>query len=161
MFSSKGNQYLLFILTSLLIYSCSESTEPDNTINQLIPLKIGNTWNYSRTVYDSSGFVLYNWNINSSIQRDTIINYTNWYGFTDAPGSVYFTNKSDGYWALQTIVPNYFPNDTSYILYKYPTEVGDIYGSPESPKEVVAVDETLTVQAGNFKVIHTITTYPL
>ena len=96
MFSSKGNQYLLFILTVLLIYSCSESTEPDNSINELIPLKIGNTWNYSRTVYDSSGFVLYTWNINSSIQRDTIINYTKWYGFTDAPASMYFKNKFDG-----------------------------------------------------------------
>jgi hypothetical protein len=73
MFSSKGIQYLLFILSLLLICSCSESTEPDNSIPELIPLKIGNTWNYSRTVYDSSGFVHYTDNIISSVQRDTII----------------------------------------------------------------------------------------
>jgi len=122
-------------------------------------LKIGNTWNYSRTVYDSTGFVLYTWDINSSIQRDTIINYTKWYGFIDAPGSVYFTNKSDGYWALQTKVPEYFPNDTSYIVYKYPTQVGDIYGNPETPREVISVDEMITVSAGEFEVIHIITTF--
>jgi hypothetical protein len=151
MFSSKRNMYLLFILTSLLIYNCSESTGPDDSLNELIPLKIGNTWNYTRTVYDSSGIVLYTWNINSSIQRDTIINYNKWYGFTDAPASVYFTNKSNGYWALQTIVPNYFPNDTSFIVYKYPTQVGDIYGDPEKPREVVSVDEMITVLLANLR----------
>lgn len=159
MFSSKGSQYLLFIFTSLLIYSCSESTEPDNSVNKLIPLKIGNTWNYSRTVYDSSGFVYYTDNIISSVQRDTIINYTKWYGFTDAPGSIYFTNKSNGYWALQTIVPNYFPHDTSFVIYKYPTHAGDVYGSTIIPREVVSINEMLTVPAGNFEVIHIITTY--
>lgn len=159
MFSSKGNQYLLFIFTSLLIYSCSESTEPDNSITELIPLKIGNTWNYIRTVYDSTGTVEYTENNNSSVERDTIINYIKWFGFTDAPASVYFTNKSGGYWALQTVVPNYFPYDTSFIIYKYPTQVGDIYGDLESPREVIAVDEMIIVPAGEFKVIHIITTY--
>ena len=160
MFSLKVNHFLLLsLLSSILLLSCSDPTEPNSSPSVLIPLKIGNTWNYSRTVYDSLGFVLYTWNINSSIQRDTIINYTKWYGLTDAPGSVYFTNKSDGYWALQTIVPNYFLNDTSYIIYKYPTQVGDIYGDPETPREVEAVDEMITVPAGEFKVIHLITTY--
>jgi len=160
MFSLKVNHFLILsLLSSILLLSCSDPTEPNSSPSVLIPLKKGNTWNFSRTVYDSSGFVVYTWNINSSIQRDTIINYTKWYGFTDAPGSAYFTNKSDGYWALQTIALPYFPNDTSYILYKFPTEVGDIYGSPESPKEVVAVDELILVSAGEFEVIHIITTF--
>lgn len=160
MFSLKVINFLLILLLSSTIFlSCSESTEPDNSINELIPLKIGNTWNYIRTVYDSLGSVLYTDNINSSVERDTIINYIKWFGLTNAPGSVYFTNKSNGYWALQTIALPYFPNDTSYIVYKYPTEVGDIYGDPETPREVISVDEMITVPAGKFNVIHLITTF--
>jgi len=160
MFSLKLIHSLLFILLlSILILRCSEPTEPNSSPSVIIPLKIGNTWNYSRTVYDSTGFVYYTDNIISSVQRDTIINYTKWYGFTDAPGSVYFTNKLDGYWALQTIAYPYFPNDTSFIVYEYPAHVGDIYGSPNSPREVVSVDEHITVSAGEFEVIHIVTTF--
>jgi hypothetical protein len=159
MFSFKGNSYLLFILASLLIYNCSESTEPDDFIKELIPLKVGNTWNYTRTVYDSVGVILYTENIISEVQKDTIINTIKWFGYTDVPASVYFTNKSNGYWLFQKAIPNYFLNDTSFVVYKYPTQVGDIYGDPETPMEVLSVDEMITVPAGKFKVIHLITTF--
>jgi hypothetical protein len=159
MFSSKRNLYLLFILSALLICSCSESTEPDNTINQLIPLKIGNTWNYSRTVYDSTGTVEYTENINSSVEKDTSIEGIKWYGYSDVPAGIYFTNKSNGYWAFVKANTGNFLNDTSLLVYKYPTKVGDIYGDPETPREVISLDEKITVPAGEFKVIHLITTY--
>jgi hypothetical protein len=159
MFSSKRNLYLLFILSALLIYSCSESTEPDNTINQLIPLKIGNTWNYSRTVYDSTGTVEYTENINSSVEKDTSIDGIKWYDYTDAPTGIWYTNKSNGYWIYLEAITGYVLNDTSYIIYKYPTHIGDVYGVPEMTREVVSIDQEISVPAGNFKVIHIITTY--
>jgi hypothetical protein len=159
MFSSRKNLLLLIPLLKIVFYGCSEPTDIDDPMHELIPLNMGNTWNYSRTVYDSSGVVEYTENINSMIQRDTIFNNNKWYGFTDTPSSMYFMNKYDGYWALQTIVPNYFPNDTSFIIYKYPTEVGEIYGDDEAPREVVSVDELIIVPAGEFKTIHIVTNY--
>jgi len=160
MFSLKViNILLLLLLSSTIFLSCSESTEPDDFMKELIPLKVGNTWNYTRTVYDSVGVILYTENIISMVQKDTIINHIKWFGYTDVPASVYFTNKSNGYWSFQKAVPNYFLNDTSFVVYKYPTQVGDIYGDPETPKEVISVDEMITVPAGKFKVIHLITTF--
>ncbi|MDH3269448.1 MAG: hypothetical protein OEM46_11405 [Ignavibacteria bacterium] len=160
MFSSKGNQYLLFILTSLVIYNCSESTEPDNSISELIPLKIGNTWNYNRTVYDSTGAVIYDENITSTVEKDTTINGIEWFDYNDVPAGIWFTNKSTGYWAFVNASTGNFLNDTSFIVYKFPTQVGDLYDIPGSTVEVIAIDEIVLVPAGKFKIIHLVSTYP-
>jgi hypothetical protein len=154
MFSSKGNQYLLFILAALLIYSCSESTESDNSITELIPLKIGNKWNYEYTAYDSTGTVNFQGNSTSSVDRDTMINSVSWYGYGVDFSGVWNINKSDGYWVFVKAESNYFMNDSSWIVYKFPTNVGDVYRSQEYPVEVLSVDEWISVPAGNFKTIH-------
>jgi len=159
MFSSQGNQYLLFILTALLIYGCSEITEPDNSINELIPLKIGNTWNYKMTSYDSTGVILYYEDINSSIDKDTTINGLKWYGYNSMPPGIWYINKSDGYWTFVKGGTGNILNDTSLVVYKYPTQVGEIYGVTETLREVISVDEIITVPAGEFKVIHLLTTF--
>lgn len=154
MFSSKGNQYLLFILTSLLIYSCSESTEPDSSNFNLVPLAIGNQWKYKMTTYDSTGSVINQQSGTRTIDVDTIINGVTWYRYAyDFPG-VWNTNKSDGYWQFLEADTLWFRNDTSWIEYKFPTSVGDVYGNPEYPKEVVSVSDRISVPAGIFKVIH-------
>ena len=159
MFSSKGNLYLLFILTSLLIYSCSETTEPDNSTTQLIPLKIGNIWTYTRTVYDSTGTVQYTENINSSVEKDTSINGLKWFGYSDVPAGIWHTNKSNGYWAFVAANYGYSLNDTTMIIYKFPSQVGDVYDIFEIRREVAAIDENILVPAGRFKVIHLVDTY--
>lgn len=159
MFSSKGNLYLLLILASFLVYDCSEPTEPDNSINELIPLKIGNTWNYKMTDYDSNGVVLYYEDITTSITRDTTISSLKWYGYNNSPSGIWYTNKTDGYWTFVKGGTGNVLNDTSLLAYKYPTQVGDIYGNSDTPREVLSIDEIITVPAGTFKVIHIITTY--
>ena len=159
MFSSKGTQYLLFILTSLLLFSCSNSTEPDETINELIPLKIGNKWNYKMTIYDSLGSISYREDITTSIDRDTFINGIKWYGYNTPPTRIWHTNKSDGYWTFVKAGTGNVVNDTSLLVYKYPTQVGDVYGNPDMPREVVSVDEEITIPAGKFKAIHLVTTF--
>jgi hypothetical protein len=159
MFSLKRNPYLLFIFASLLIYNCSDTTEPGDSIIQLIPLKISNTWNYKMTSYDSTGTVSYYEDITSSIDKDTIIHGLKWYGYNSVPPGIWHTNKSDGYWSFVKGGIGNILNDTSLIAYKYPTRVGDIYGDPETPIEVLSVDEMITVPAGEFKVIHLFETF--
>jgi len=75
------------------------------------------------------------------------------------PPGIWHVNKSDGYWAFVKGGTGNIVNDTSILAYKYPTQVGNIYGDPETPREVISVDEMITVPAGEFKVIHLITTY--
>jgi hypothetical protein len=160
MFSSKGNPSLLFILASFLIYSCSESTEPDNSIIGLIPLKIGNSWNYIRTVYDTTGIIEYTENVNSLVEKDTSIDGIKWYDFNDVPAGIWYTNKwRSGYWVYETVNSGYSSSDTSLIVNKYPTHVGDIYDHFEGQIEVVDIDAIVLVPAGGFKVIHLIYKY--
>ncbi len=159
MFSSKSALYSFIIISLLLFSSCSETTGPDYFSNGIIPLKISNSWNYILTSYDSSNAVLYEENQNSTIMKDsTFLNHT-WYTFNDVPTGVWFTNKTDGYWGFAKANTGLYQNDTSILVYRFPTQVGDIIGPDDSPSEVVSIDTTITVPAGNFKAIHIIRRY--
>ena len=155
MFSTKLNHSLLvFVLAILLLFSCSEPTEPDSSIFELVPLDVGNEWEYAITRYDTTGNILYEHNGTSKIFKDTVFNGIRWY--CDIPYYIcnWYTNKSDGYWIFYQTMNGQTLRDTAILLYKYPTYVGEIYGNPEYPSEVVSVDEEISVPAGNFKVIH-------
>ena len=157
MFTSKSVIYSLIIVTGFLFTNCSESTEPDFLSNDLIPLKISNSWNYKQTVYDSSGVIVRVENQSSTIIKDTTILSQLWYSFSDVPDGFWYSNKTDGYWVFVKAYINPTLNDSSILVYKYPTKVGDIYGDADSPREVVSIDEEIIVPAGKFKVIHIIT----
>ena len=159
MFTSKSVIYSLIIVTGFLFSNCSESTEPDVLSKDLIPLKINNSWNYKQTVYDSSGVIVRVENQSSTIIKDTIILSQLWYSFSDVPDGIWYTNKTDGYWAFVKANTGSTLNDSSLLVYKYPTKVGDIYGDADSPIEVVSIDEEITVPAGSFKAIHIIINY--
>jgi len=159
MFYQKFLIYSLVLFSSLLLLNCSESTAPEDTEGDLIPLKIGNTWSHNFTSYDSSGVVTYTELQISTIDRDTTFLNKKWYSYSHIPSGVWFTNKDNGYcsWIKASLL--HLENDTSVVVYKYPTFVGDIYGDSETPTEVISVDEEITVPAGKFKVIHFVKTY--
>ena len=157
------SKYLVsFLLVSslLLFSSCSESTssELDNS-NGLIPLRIGNSWNYEFTDYDSSDAIVQTENQIETIVNDTTIINSIWYSYNYLPNGFWFTNKTDGYWSFVKKGTGNIANDTSTIVFKYPAKVGDIYGNAETPTEVIETDEEITVPAGTFKVIHIKTDY--
>ncbi len=160
MFSSRSALYSFVIISLLLFSSCSETTEPDNLSNGIIPLKINNSWNYTLASYDSSNALLYEENQNSTIMKDSTFLNNTWYTFNDVPAGVWFTNKTDGYWVFAKANTGSFQNDTSFLVYRFPAQVGDIIGPDDSPGEVVSIDTAITVPAGNFKAIHIIRRYP-
>lgn len=142
---------LCFAIVALLFPNCSETTEPENSTGELIPLKVGNSWNYTEISYDSSGSIIQTQNVNRTMVKDTsILNYT-WYADNEAPDGVWFTNKPDGHWAFIKANTGLIINDTTILVYKYPPQVGDIYGDSS---EVVSIDEGITVPAGRFRAIH-------
>jgi hypothetical protein len=155
MFSLKVNRFLLlFIIISAAFFSCSESTAPDSSILELVPLDVGNEWEYEITRYDSTGNINFQNNYTSKIFKDTVINGIRWY--CDIPYYIrnWYTNKSDGYWIFFKAGSHGVLQDTSLLLYKYPTYVGEIYGNPNYPFEVVSVDVEVIVPAGKFRTIH-------
>jgi hypothetical protein len=154
MYSKKSALCCAFIAIAILISNCSDSTEPENSAAELIPLKVGNSWNYKLTSYDSSGSISYIENQNSKIIKDTNISNHTWYAYNDAPDGIWYTNKSDGYWAFIKSNTGAIVNDTSVIVFKYPTQVGDIYSNSYMSMEVIAINEELIVSAGVFRTIH-------
>ena len=158
MYSKKSALCFVFIAIAILISNCSETTEPENPSAGIIPLKVGNSWNYKLTSYDSSGSISYIENQNSTIIKDTSISNYTWYAYNDVPNGIWFTNKSDGYWAFIKANTGSIINDTLIFVYKYPTNVGDIYGDPASPMVVMAINKFLSVPAGTFNVIHIVST---
>jgi|WetSurMetagenome_2_1015567.scaffolds.fasta_scaffold144100_2 hypothetical protein len=154
MFSLKVNHFLLLILLlSILSLRCSESTEPNSENLDLIPMTIGNKWNDKLTSYDSLGNVLYTENISSSIDKDTIIDGTIWYGYADGFSGIWNINKTNGYWTFVKAYYGYSLNDTTWMVYKYPCNVGETYGEAEYPIQVVSTNENISVPAGNFTTI--------
>jgi hypothetical protein len=153
MFSLKVNHSLLLILLlSILSLSCSESTEPESTT--FIPLNIGNKWQYKVTDFDSTGNVINQIYGTRTIYKDTVVNGIRWYAYTGDFRGNWNTNKSDGYWVFIEPDSVFSINDTSWIVYKFPTQVGDVYGSADHPTEVVSTNESILVPAGNFRTIH-------
>ena len=159
MYSKKSALCFAFIAIAILISNCSDSTEPGNAAAELIPLKVGNSWNYKLTSYDSSGSISYIENQNSTIIKDTSISNYTWYAYNDAPNGIWFTNKSDGYWAFIKANTGSIVKDTSMIVFRYPTQVGDIYPGDYMPMEVIAINEEIIVGARVFQTIHIISTY--
>jgi hypothetical protein len=73
--------YSLFVLTAILIASCSENLDPLSPgstngeyalgIKALVPLAVGNSWTYNVTVYDTAGAQRNQYSYTLSV-RDTI-----------------------------------------------------------------------------------------
>ncbi len=159
MFILKRALYTFILIAPIIFTSCSESTSPYSNNDGLIPLSVGNSWSYQFTDYDSSGAVIYTEIQTNKIDKDTIISNNIWYGYNYIPVSVWFINKADGYWSFAKRNGNTLMNDTSIIVYKYPTKAGDVYGNPYTPSEVISTEEEITVPAGTFNAIHITTNY--
>jgi hypothetical protein len=160
MLCNKSLVYLSMTLFLAIVfcYGCSDSLNPENNSqNNPIPLKKGNSWNYILTSYDSTETISYTENNVENVITDTVISNIRWYSLNSSPKGVWFTNKSDGYWGyVKATNQNKLIKDTTFLVYKYPTVVGDKYRD----YEVVSVDEEVIVPAGKFNCIHIIIRYP-
>lgn len=154
-----------FISLSIVLFSisifylgCSDSVNPEDYFqNNPIPLKIGNSWNYLLTNYDSTETISYTHNNLENVITDTVISNMRWYSLNSSPKGEWFTNKADGYWGfVKANNQNKLIKDTTFLIFKYPTVVGDKYRD----YEVVAVDEEVVVPAGKFNCVHITVRYP-
>lgn len=151
----KNFKFLLIPLVLIALASCkkSETTEDPVTIPDLIPLKIGNTWNYRSTMQDT---IITN-HFNKVIRDTTILGET-WSVMTyDSDINVILKNKADGLWFMN---PTKSMNGIAILYYKYPVPAGTQYTTSDGVDvKVVSVNESVTVPMGTFVCYHYTTTY--
>ena len=147
MSKSKAVSLSLILLVLLFLFNCSDSTEPTiDEPTELIPLKIGNSWDYILTHYDSNGTIINSNEQIDELYKDTVISGITWYAYKEDYISYFYalSNKSDGVWV-------YFGNiDSSVLFYKYPTFTGEKH----LEYEVISLNTEVTTNAGNFKCLH-------
>jgi hypothetical protein len=151
---------MISLLIMIMVISCKDDPtspviKPLNT-DELIPLKIGNTWVHEYIGYDGSkemkikGTTM----VDSEIQYENAKHYLFKFtyqgtGETETP-QVYYINKSDAFYMI--ILEDM--EEPEIIRLNYPTFEGDIISEDENGKFFVEkVDEFFTTPAGKFKCI--------
>ena len=143
-----------FVIGSLIIiYSCNENSTGINPAgDNIIPLKVGNSWKMEVSFYDSLGNVFYVDTSTSQIMKDTLISGLHLFSYG---GDIfYYANREDGLWSYEFHLSG---EEVSYLYYKYPCKSGDTYsvtvGRPPAVVTVVSKNETVQVEAGTFSCI--------
>jgi len=136
----------------LLNLSCgsnedSESLSIPGTPNVIIPLQVGNAWEYRRTSYDTLGSVAALDTLAERIARDTLLSGERWYIWETNFGLSMGTTRSDGYWTLVEGSPA--------LMFRYPATVNDTYLAAEAGPmiRILAVDTLLAVPYGTIPCI--------
>lgn len=156
MFNHKLLVFLLLILSIPLLFSCSNSTSPENVApDEVIPLTMGNSWSYTYTNYDENGDETSSFPRESTIDKDTTISDLTCYAYSNHH-SAWYTNLDDGYSSYSLNASS--ENEATMLMFKYPATKGDIYGDSEYRVEVISINEKITVTAGTFNVLHYSTT---
>jgi len=108
---------LLILVSSAFVMSCDSSSGTSNT-REIIPLSLGNRWEYTNTYYDSNSSVT---GRDSSVFQvtDTLTaNAELLYIINDFSAAV---NRSDGYWS------DFFAISNLHLTLKYPAFIGDSF----------------------------------
>jgi len=151
---------LISLIIMFMVASCKDdTTSPDiNPLNtdELVPLKIGNTWDYEYTDYDGSDQMKVNvtTTVVSDIQyqgeRHFLMQHTEHATGESKIPQVYHINKADAYYMI-LLEDNEEPET---VKFNYPTFTGDIIHEDEYYKYYVEkVDHIYTTPAGMFKCI--------
>ncbi len=136
---------ILVMLTLLVACGKDDSTNP-GPATQIMPLKIGNTWSYSRATFDANGNTVAFDTLTETIVRDTIINNERWYiallTAGDSSRTDLMTNRADGLWGRR--------HDEDFIAINYPMAVGDTFDQGGLVMTLESDTSSTTVPAGDF-----------
>jgi len=130
----------------LIFAGCKETpTQPLDT-SVIWPLNVGNYWEYKCSKFDLSGNITVIEYDTMTVVLDTLINNLNVYKIKSIDYDYYFYNLSDGLYQfrLRKIEP-----DTTYIMFKYPGNVGDRF-VPGDTIYIISTNENITISAGTF-----------
>ena len=117
----------LFTLIVLTLLSCCQFNEPissNSDQQELIPLKLNNTWYVQHTSFDSSGEIIRVRVDTSTICCDTLVGGIKYYKYSDlSPDWNY--NDDYGLWSIRYYGRNGFGEPD--LFRKYPCKKGDTF----------------------------------
>lgn len=150
-------QFFTIFLLLAVVAGCSKSDDNQDqppATPSLIPLQIGNNWNYRSTMQDTVITTHFN-----TVIGDTSIRDEDWFIMTyDNQVSVLLNNRSDGLWFWNNSKSTM---GTSILYYRYPVPAGTEYYTTDSVfVSVVSVNESVTVPMGTFSCYHYTMKYP-
>ncbi|MDT3738680.1 MAG: hypothetical protein RO257_04180 [Candidatus Kapabacteria bacterium] len=158
-FSKSYSIIPISLLIILIISGCAkEPTSPTIDETVLVPLKVGNTWEYRHTEYYYEGIIENSQQYSYSIVKDSIINgetiYISGYisgidTLRDYSHELFTLIRDDGLYFIDLINEGTTPR--MYI--KYPTFKGDSFIYYHDTMKTAEVDVEYTVPAGKFKCI--------
>ena len=150
-------KYVIASLIFLLTIGCSTKSPLEPEIPNIMPLKVGNSWDYLLSTYDAFGNETQVGSIIETVMGRVSIDSEAWFLLEDISTSsdtetYYLANRRDGSWARDSI------NASPELYIKYPMSVGDTFEMGGflggGAVEVVSLDETVVVPAGSFKCVH-------
>jgi hypothetical protein len=112
----------LILFVSILSSGCKNETNPilsQGETGDILPLHVGNTWEYAYTNFDATGAGHLAASQTRSVIRDTTISGALWFMVSDGPEIRVLQNRSDGLW--------WFISGGEAMLYKYPAAPGDSF----------------------------------
>lgn len=128
--------------------SSAKTWQFTTTPGLIMPLAVGNWWEYQQNIYDVPGGVpglpTYD---TIRIVRDTTIASEKWY--IDNFGNV-MTHRADGLWKISKL-------NQMYLYIQFPATLNDSYnGNPDSAQtmEVTSLGVSKVMPAGNFYICH-------
>lgn len=147
---------LLLMTLVAFIPGCNKSNPVSSDVSavSVIPLTIGNRWNYDGVDYDTTGQVAERYTEVRNVQSDSVIFGRHMYLY-----GTWSTNTDSGLivgggFSYVTYPPP--PHDTIpswWLLYQYPTNRGASYSSFGGTMIVGSIDTQVVVPAGSFHCI--------
>jgi len=159
----RRSYHLLVIAIPLLSLACKNNPVDSNPpVVHIIPMKVGNSWTYAQTNYDTLGNITSSGEFKFLVAKDSLIAGKTFFAvFRDTlVASSYYHGYFSGLpWRVNTDsglvkIKDLLPNGPYLILeYKYPALTNDFFIRDDLGAKVIATNVSVQVPAGTFNCI--------
>lgn len=141
---------IIFIMIALIVCACSknENIIDPNQFSFIIPLKVGNEWQYKMDYYDSLG----RFDSSKQLTSKVLSVNDNWFlmeNFGFFTETAVYKNIEDGFHIYNKVAGS----SLEALLFKYPIKKGDKYYVNASTLEAASTDTLIKTSKGDFRCI--------
>jgi len=153
---------IIFVLITLYFFSCTNQTSSNNDILKnndstgIWPMRVGNVWIYSITIYDSNNVVTGQWYDTLRIIRDTILGTEKAYILESSHARLSYASPKPYYVRTDGVYADPDGYGTISLLIKYPAMMNEMYLKTINSCDTTTISslsQTISTKAGNFNCI--------